>query len=227
MNAVILIHSPVTTPTVWEPVGAALRSRDVRVLVPDLNGDDNIDEPLWQQHIRAASVSIAGLAAGTQFILVGHSGAGPLLPAIREFVGRPVAGYIFVDAGLPENGGSQIDGPFGPQLRAIYSSGGRYPNWSDDDLREAVPDEGMRRWLLQQVRPQPLRFWKEVIPVKDGWPDAPCAYLRFSLNQAYKAPASEAQRLGWAYAELPGDHFHLLVEPNAVADELIALSQQW
>jgi len=192
-----------------------------------LNGDDNIDEPLWQQHIRAASVSIAGLAAGTQFILVGHSGAGPLLPAIREFVGRPVAGYIFVDAGLPENGGSQIDGPFGPQLRAIYSSGGRYPNWSDDDLREAVPDEGMRRWLLQQVRPQPLRFWKEVIPVKDGWPDAPCAYLRFSLNQAYEAPASEAQRLGWAYAELPGDHFHLLVEPNAVADELIALSQQW
>ncbi len=227
MNAVILIHSPVTTPTVWEPVGAALTSRDVRVLVPDLDGDDNVDEPLWQQHIRAASVSIEGLAAGTRFILVGHSGAGPLLPAIREFVGRPAAGYIFVDAGLPENGGSQIDGPFGPQLRAIYSSGGRYPNWSDEDLREAVPDEGMRRWLLQQVRPQPLRFWREVIPVQDWWPDAPCAYLRFSLNQAYEAPASEAQRLGWAYAELPGDHFHMLVEPNAVADRLIGLSQQW
>jgi hypothetical protein len=227
MNTVILIHSPVTTPAVWEPVGAALRNRDVRVLVPDLNGDDNVDEPLWQQHIRAASVSIAGLAAGTQFILVGHSGAGPLLPAIREFVGRPTAGYIFVDAGLPENGGSQIDGPFGPQLRAIYSSGGRYPNWSDEDLREAVPDEGMRRWLLQQVRRQPLRFWREVIPVEDGWPDAPCAYLRFSLNPAYEAPASEAQRLGWAYAELPGDHFHMLVEPNAVADRLIGLSQRW
>src|SRR5260370_19770720 len=137
MKAVILIHSPVTTPTVWEPVGAALRNRDVRVLVPDLNGDGNVDEPLWQQHIRAASVSIAGLAAGTQFILVGHSGAGPLLPAIRELVGRPAAGYLFVDAGLPENGGCQIDCPLGPPLVAVYGSGGRYSNSSVEELRPA------------------------------------------------------------------------------------------
>src|SRR5258708_25161028 len=129
MKAVSLIHTPVTAPTGWEPVGAALRNRDVRVLVPDLNGDGNVDELLWQQHIRAASVSIAGLAAGTQFILVGHSGAGPLLPAIREFVGRPAAGYIFVDAGLPENGGSQIFRPIWPPLQTIHASGRPFTQW--------------------------------------------------------------------------------------------------
>src|SRR5258708_24391971 len=133
MKAVILIHSPVTTPTVWEPVGAALRNRDVRVLVPDLNGDGNVDELLWQQHIRAASVSIAGLAAGTQFILVGHSRACPLLPAIREFVGRPAAGYIFVDAGLPENGGFPNCGPRCAPHQAVVGCRGRYHNRSGDD----------------------------------------------------------------------------------------------
>lgn len=33
-------------------------------------------------------------------VLVGHSGAGALLPAIGAFSPRPVAGYLFVDAGL-------------------------------------------------------------------------------------------------------------------------------
>ena len=32
-------------------------------------------------------------------ILAGHSGAGPLLPAIRQATGRAIAGYLFVDAG--------------------------------------------------------------------------------------------------------------------------------
>ena len=53
----------------------------------------------------------------------------------------------------------------------------------------------------------------------------PIAYLRFCLNPAYEAPAAESQKCGWLYAELPGDHFHMLVEPGPVAEALIDLSQ--
>ena len=112
-----------------------------------------------------------------------------------------------------------------PSARAIYGSGQGYPNWSDADLSDAIPDRDTRQRLLQQVRPQPLRFWKETVPVFDGWPDAPCGYLRFSLNSAYEGPATEAQRRGWSYAQLAGDHFHMLVDPIAVTDALLELSQ--
>ncbi len=224
-KTMVLIHSPLVAPMVWEPVAAELRSRNIGVVIPDLDGDDTAEEPLWWQHACAASVTVAGLSADTAYVLVGHSGAGALLPAIREAAGFGAAGYIFVDAGLPQGDMSPIDGPFGPQLKVIYGSGQRYPNWSDADLGDAIPDRATRQRLLQQVRPQPLRFWKEVIPVFDGWPDAPCGYLRFSLNRAYEGPATEARRRGWSYAELAGEHFHMLVEPIAVTDALLGLSQ--
>ena len=57
----------------------------------------------------------------------------------------------------------------------------------------------------------------------DGWPDAPCAYLRFGANPAYDAAAAEAQRRGWPLRSIEGDHFHMLVDPAGVADALLDL----
>jgi hypothetical protein len=45
---------------------------------------------------------------GRPTILVGHSGAGPLLAAMGESLGC-VEGYVFVDAGLPHPGRSWFD----------------------------------------------------------------------------------------------------------------------
>jgi hypothetical protein len=49
--------------------------------------------------------SVGAVPQDWAIILVGHSGAGPLLPAIRETIHRKVAGYICFDAGLPRDGG--------------------------------------------------------------------------------------------------------------------------
>jgi hypothetical protein len=61
----------------------------------------------------------------------------------------------------------------------------------------------------------------EPIPVFPGWPDAPCGYLRF--RPGYAVPAAEAAARGWACREIDGGHFHMLVEPVAVADALLGL----
>ena len=79
-----------------------------------------------------------------------------------------------------------------------------------------VPDPASRRALLAELRPQPWAFWEEPLPVFAGWPDAPCAYLRFAPNPAYDAAAAEARRRGWSCLELAGGHFHMLVDPDAV-----------
>ena len=71
------------------------------------------------------------------------------------------------------------------------------------------------------MRPRPLAFFTEPIPVFAGWPDAPCAFLQFS--PAYDVPARRAREAGWRYREIAAGHFHMLVDPAAVADALLDL----
>lgn len=89
-------------------------------------------------------------------------------------------------------------------------------------LADELPDLGDRRKVLAEVKPRPRAYHEEPLPVQEGWPDAPCAYIAFS--DAYEADAAKARELGWPVRELRGGHFHLLVEPAAVADALAELA---
>jgi hypothetical protein len=70
------------------------------------------------------------------------------------------------------------------------------PKWSEDDLRQVVPDADVRHRLLTGLHPQPKACQLEPIPVFAGWP----------------------------YLQLDGEHFHLLVDPAAVAEALLQLA---
>jgi hypothetical protein len=229
MNAAFaLIHSPLVGPLSWAPVAAELRRRGVTAVVPALDDDGGGRTPFWQQHAEAASRALRAEPAASPLVLAGHSGAGPLLPAIRERLDRPAAGYLFVDAGIPRDGASRLDllarelPEAAEPLRAHLAGGGRFPEWTDEDLQEVIPDRALRRGVLAELRPRPLTFWEEPIPAFPGWPDAPCGYLR--LSPAYAVPAAEAQERGWACRTLDGGHFHMLVDPVSVAGALLALA---
>jgi hypothetical protein len=131
--------------------------------------------------------------------------------------GRPVAGYVFVDAGIPRHLESRIDAmrredpAFAEELLSDLRGGGRFPAWTMQDLEPVVPDEDDRRRLIQEVRPRGLAFFTEPIPTSPAWPDAPCAYIR--LSGAYRVPAEQADRSGWPVRTLDGGHFHILVDP--------------
>ena len=224
VNTFVLVHSPLVGPLTWSRVAEELRHRGIEALTPALPQDDDAAGPFWERHAGAIAQTLRALPADRSVILAGHSGAGPILPAIRREADRSVAAYLFVDAGLPENGQPRLgSGDFARQLRELYARGERFPNWGDELLRTVVPDPSVRRALLAELRPQPWAFWAEPIPVFAGWPDAPCAYLRFAPNPAYDAAAAEAGRRGWPCLELAGGHFHLLVDPAAVAEALLHL----
>lgn len=94
---VVLIPSPLCGPATWEPVAAALGRRGIAVTIPPLrDGDPTL--PFWQQHAATAAAVLRALPADVVPLLVAHSGAGPLLPAIGRVAGRPVSGYLFADA---------------------------------------------------------------------------------------------------------------------------------
>jgi hypothetical protein len=214
----VLVHSPLVGPMTWEPVAGELRRAGVEALVPDVGDSEAPEAPFWRYHAETVAAALATLPASARLVLGGHSGAGPLLPAIAAALGRPVAAYLFVDAGLPADGRRPMGSEsFEAYLRELYGSGGRFPSWTEEDLRDVVPDPDVRGRLVAALRPRPWAYWEQPIAVPAGWPDAPCAFLRFAPNPAYDAAAEEARRRGWPTLELPGGHFHLLVAPAAVA----------
>src|SRR5579863_4459995 len=101
---VLLVHSPLVGRATWDLVAAGLAGSGYQVSVPDLTGTVAAGPPYFS---RQAEV-IARSASAQPAILIGHSGAGPLLAAAAALLGQ-VRGYIFVDAGLPAPGRSWMD----------------------------------------------------------------------------------------------------------------------
>jgi hypothetical protein len=224
-----LIHSPLVGPATWQPVAGELRRLGHAADVPAVADGPHAALPFWERHARSAGFSMRRLPDDRPLVLAGHSGAGALLPLIRRFAGRPVAAYLFVDAGLPLDGVSRLDemAASAPELAGAFrrqlEGGGVYPTWTDAELREEIPDPERRRRVVAEIRPRPLAFFAEPFPPLEGWPDAPCAYLRFSPS--YAAAEAAARRRGWPCRVIAAGHFHMLADPPAVAAALVELAQ--
>jgi hypothetical protein len=228
-ETLVLLHSPLVGVASWGTLAEALGRGGVAAMAVGVDTDDRA--PFAEGYVRGA---VAGVLGGETLtgppVLVGHSGAGPLLGAIGERLrtaGRPVGGYLFCDAGLPRDGASRLDllaledPEMAAAFRAELERGGRFPTWSDADLEPVVPDPAARAALVGSLRPRRLEFFAEPLPAAAGWPDAPCGYLR--LSAVYDRWADEAAARGWPTAGLDAGHFHPLVDPEAVAKALLGL----
>src|SRR5437762_4474127 len=222
----VLIHSPLIGPYSWSAVTDELRQRGYRVSVPDLHEQSDDQLLYWQRYAGAVARTVQPEPV-EPVTLVAHSGAGSLLPAIRELTERPVEAYLFVDAGIPVRGKNWLEQvaaeapEFAAQVEARLRAGERSPRWTDEDLRDILPDDDVRRRLLAELHPQPLDYYTQVVPVFDGWPDAPCGVLQFS--PPYDSAFARAQAQGWPVRKLEAGHFHMLVDPAGVADAMLEL----
>ena len=221
----VLIHSPLVGPLTWSLVAQELQRRGFEVVVPKLKDTIDSKDPFWKQHAESVSRSLAGLSQEIPAILVAHSGAGPLLPVMRQAIPNPVHAYVFVDAGLPKNGATRLDlmrseeASWAKEFQEYLESGGRFPNWSADDLHEIIPDNNLRQQMVSEINPRGLYFFSEPIPVFAGWPDAPCIYILSS--EPYRRAEAEARQAGWKTYLLEAGHFHMLVNPKAVTELIL------
>lgn len=226
----LLVHSPIVGPDTWQPVAEQLRGRGTRAWVPRLR--DGGPEPFWRQHVNAVmAVAQAEVAAGATVTVAGHSGAGQLLglvtAALREGAWN-VDACLFVDAGLPTQGGSRLEQfrrqepEFADELEAALASEAGFPQWDDEVLLPLVPNPVRRADLLRGVRRLPRSYWEEPIPAVSGWPMVPCGVLL--LSDGYEPTARAASEAGWPVHRFAvGNHFFLLLDPARVADQLLDL----
>lgn len=225
----VLVHSPLVGPVTWSLVAREMDERGVQAVIPEIRPVDP-GAQYWQQNVHDVARSVETISGDAALIVVGHSGAGQLLPAIRGMLPHTVVGYVFVDAGIPVDGLSRLDlmrlesTDFAGRFQASLESGKRFPAWTDDMLREIILDDRFRAEVLSDLRPQPLAFFDEPIPVFEGWPDAPCGYVHFT--PAYDVFAEHANARDWPYRRLDGGHFHMLVDPQSVTDAILDVVPQ-
>lgn len=165
-------------------------------------------------------------------MLVAHSAAGLLLPAVRVALRDcEIRSYIFVDAIIPRRGASLGDliparvGIGMKEIRAQATAGLLPPwgtGWPENIWRRLIPDGALRDQFAEELRPTPAALYEEPVAWSGAWPDAPCRYLRFSA--LYADEENEARRSGWVTREMPADHLHMLVRPGDVAACLIELA---
>jgi len=225
MATFVLVHAPLAGPVTWSLVRQELCSRGHEVIVPSLPDTREAGPPYWPKYAAAVARALEGLPPDTLLILVAHSGAGLMLPLVRHTIGRAVQAYVFVDAMVPEDGMLPDEHGY---FRRIGVDG-FIPPFSEAVLKAVgIDDDTIRSRLLSELRPLPLSVYEEPIPVFTGWPDARCGYLRFTrtVPTAYERFARQAKGEGWFYREIDGNHFHMLVDPRAVADALLELVPQ-
>jgi thioesterase domain-containing protein len=118
----VLLHSPLVGPLTWQPAAACLRASGYQVAVPSLAGALDPGPPFYPKLAGRVAETIRQANPAGAVVLIGHSGAGALLPAAAEAAGMPVAAMVFVDAILPHPGLSWFETAppaLGEQLRGL------------------------------------------------------------------------------------------------------------
>jgi pimeloyl-ACP methyl ester carboxylesterase len=225
----VLVHSPLVGPTSWLPVAQELERRGRAAVVPSLLGVAEAPEPQWR-HVPDA-VRIATSHDHQRIVLIGHSGAGLLLPVIADALAIEVTALVFVDSLLPPPAGRLLPGSpaFIDQLRAMATDGVLAP-WSRwfgaDAMRELVPDERLRADLEAEMPRLPLSYFEATVPLPDEWRNRrPCAYLLLSTT-TYGQSAAEARAHGWPVIEIHGvQHLAIATNPIPVTEALLDLER--
>ena len=223
-TTVVLLHSPLVGPATWRWVLAELAERGVPCAAPSLL-DVPVDAPGYWEGVTVAVKRQVGDAA-EQVVLVGHSGVGPALPRIGEAFDH-VAGYVFADASLPFSGGSWLKlMPAAMQQRVAAGELSHVPNmWTEEAIwkQVGVTDPAARATLCSEARALPVTVFAEPFEGPANWTEAPAGYLAFEPNPFYVPIAEEARSRGWPVRTRPGSHFHMVVDPPAVAASLLEL----
>lgn len=227
MARFVLLHSPLLGPLSWRGVAERLRGLGHLAEISALPALVEVEPPYYPALAEAAA---AALSAGADAppVLVAHSGAGALLPALVERLAGRVAGAIFVDAILPHPGRSWFD--TAPEnLRNDLRAGaqaGLLPPWHDwwppGALDRLMPEPALRTAMIDELTPIPAAYFEEAAPTAAL--DCPAAYLK--LSDSYEDEARLANRQGWPLVRLPLHHLAPLTHVEAVALALQGLAER-
>lgn len=219
MASFLLVHSPLVGPTTWSWLAEELRQQGHHVAVPSLL--EAAISGSWQECVSAV---VAAAPPGVPVVGVGHSGAGPLLPAIAAQLNPWPARLVFVDATVPPANGpaALVPEQFLEPLTALAQDG-ILPPWSEwfepGTMETLIPGPARREVVLAELPRLPLSLFRARIPMPHGWASAACAYIH--LSDAYREDAAGAASRGWPVIQLLGSHLDFITQPERLVGALL------
>ncbi len=213
-----LLPSPLLGSAVWQPVARVLADHGWHTVIcvaapPARTGQDALD------------AFVATLPTEQDLLVVPHSNAGVYVPEL--VMQRRVVGAVFVDAVLPPGRGYVPHAPpaFLDLLREKADDDGLLPVWTswwdEADVMDLFPDAQTRARVEVEQQQLPLSYFESTLPIPQGWDDIPGAYLAF--GDTYATERDQAAQRRWPVSTLSGGHLHMLIDPEKVAAELVAL----
>ena len=213
-----LLPSPLLGSAVWQPVARVLADHGWHTVIcvaapPVRTGQDALD------------AFVATLPTEQDLVVVPHSNAGVYVPEL--VMQRRVVGAVFVDAVLPPGRGHVPLAPpaFLDLLREKADDDGLLPVWTswwdEADVMDLFPDAQTRARVEVEQQQLPLSYFESTLPIPQGWDDIPGAYLAF--GDTYATERDQAAQRRWPVSTLSGGHLHMLIDPEKVAAELVAL----
>ena len=212
----LLVHSPLVGPSSWAALAQRVAAQGADVVVPDLTRIAEAEPPWWERLVGTAVAAADGL--GSPVVVVGHSGAGAFLPEIGQGLGDRLGARVFVDAVVPPRQGAHQTPDGMEQLLDEKTVEGTLLRWLDwwptAAVEELLPNKSDRDVLAADMPRLPRSFYREDVPVSEGWSDRWCGYLQ--LSSAYDAEFEEAGNRGWPRATVDGTHLSIHTDPGRV-----------
>lgn len=217
----VLVHSPFLGPASLRPLADALAALGHPTLLLDLR-PSVVAPPVHQVLLGAFADALSEEVLDGPVALIGHSGAGPLLPAFADSLEDSVAGLVFVDAGLPTPGRSWRDtvpAELYSSLRSLSREGQlpKWQRWFSPDPLLVVPDPALREEIADEAPEVPIAFLKEERP-EVSW-SGPAGYVR--LSTPYDQDAAAAEEAGWPVRRLDTHHLAPATDPAPVATAIL------
>jgi hypothetical protein len=217
---VALIASPFTGAAAWAPTAEVLRAAGANIITPAVSLE-GLQPPFYPALARRIS---AELDPEADLVLVAHSGAGGLLPAIAEAVSARLHAAVFVDAILPHPGRCWFDTApqeLAQRLRSQVRDG-RLPSWDQwfggAILTRMLGGEAQASTFRAGLERVPVAYGAEPAPDCPNWPPRRCAYLQLSAGYASDADAATAR--DWQVRRDIIHHLATVTHADKVAESL-------
>jgi hypothetical protein len=216
----VLVHSPLVGPSTWRPLATLAAAGGIECVVPDLTTITKAEGFTWDRFVDSVASAVTGV--GASLAIVGHSGAGALLPPIADRLGGVSVRMVFVDAVVPPLSGDHITPPGLLELLDERTDDGRLLNWFDwwpeETIATLVPDDRLLARMRSEAPRLPRAVYDQPIAMPTWWSSGRAGYV--GLSEAYADEVEEAKSRGWPVVETASNHLGMATEPRVVLEAI-------